>query len=446
MRLDPGRAEEIVASALKRGADQAELFFKSYRNISVEIKDQAVEALSSSLSSGFSVRVIRGSRLGFSFSTDTGQAEQVIARALEAAGAVDEDPFLAFAAPSSAGQVRIFDDAVRDLNEEDAIALAMEIERAAYAADRRIKRVRKPAASFTVSETVIANSRGVLARYEATSASAQATAVAESGGESQTGWDFMGSRLLGNVAFAEVGRTAAESALRLLGSRKMQGLKTDIILDRSVANDFLGVFASSLSSDAVQKNKSLLAGRLDTVVTSPVISITDSALLPGRLGSRPVDDEGVATQATPLIREGVLLSYLFNTYTANKGGMRSTGNAVRGGHASLPGVGITNLCIEPADAASAIPRDRLLKQVPKALYIVDAMGIHTVNPISGDFSIGVTGLWMENGEALFPVKEAVISGNLFDFFRKVSAVGDDMRFYGATGSPSLIISEIDVSA
>jgi PmbA protein len=446
MSLDSGFAEEIVARALKRGADQAELFFKAYRNVSAEIKDQAVESLSSSFSSGFSVRVIRNNRLGFSFSTDIGQAEQVITRAIEAAGSVDEDPFLAFAAPSRPGEVRVFDAAIREVKEEDAIAMAMEIESAAYATDRRIRRVRKPAASFTVSETVIANSLGIHARYEATSCSAQATVVAESGEENQTGWDFMGSRILKDMAFAEVGRTAAKSAVGLLGSRKIQGLKTDIILDRSVANEFLGVFASSLSSDAVQKDKSLLAGRLNTAIISPVVNIVDSALLPGRLGSRPVDDEGVAAQATLLIKEGVLLSYLFTTYTAHKGGMISTGNAVRGGYASLPGVGITNLFIEPADASTAVPKDRLLGAIPKGLYIVDAMGIHTVNPISGDFSIGVTGLWIENGEAAFPVKEAVISGNLLDFFKKVSAVGDDMRFYGATGSPSLIISDIDVSA
>jgi PmbA protein len=446
MNRDAGLLEDILGRALKSGADQAEVFYKSYKNIAVEIKDQAVESLSSSFSSGYSVRVIRNNCLGFSFSTEISESDQVIARAMDACQSVDEDLFHCLPSPSSPNTIDIYDNAIRNLKEDDAINMAMRIERAAFDTDSRIKRVRKPSTSFTVAETIIANSLGVKTQYQSTSCSAQVTAVADSGNESQTGWDYMGSRFLRNISFEDVGRTAAASALRLLGSRKMQGRKTTVILDHTVANDFLGVFASSLSSDNVQKGKSLLAGRLDTLVISPKISIMDSGLLPGSLGSKPFDDEGVATQSKALIQEGRLLSYLFNTYTARKGNTISTGNAVRGGHASLPAVGITNLYLEPASPADCVPAKDLFKAVDKGLYIVDAMGIHMVNPISGDFSIGVTGLWIERGEVAFPVKEALISGNLLDFFRKVSAVGDDMKFYGSLGSPSLIIPDIDVSA
>lgn len=439
-------AADVVSRALRDGADRAEAFFKSYRNISVEIKDQSVESLSTSFSSGYSVRVIRNNRMGFSFSTDIGEFAEVVRRALEASDAADEDPFLAFAQTSPASEVPVYDEAVPDVKEDDAIRMAIQIEKAAYEADNRIKRVRKPAASFTVSETVMANSCGMEARYQATSCSAQITAVAESGPESRTGWDFMGSRFLKDISFEQVGRTAAAAAVRLLGSRKIQGMKTDIILDNAVANDFLGVFASSLSSEAVQKGRSLLADRLGTAIISPRINIIDSGLLAGRLGSKPLDDEGVATRTTPLVHEGVLRSFLFNTYTARKGNAASTGNAVRGSFAALPGVGVTNLFIEPSGAAACIPRDRLFGALGKGLYIVDAMGVHTANPISGDFSIGVSGIWIENGEVSYPIKEAVISGNLLDFFNKVSGVSDDLRFYGVLGSPSLIISDVDVSA
>ncbi|MDP2156111.1 MAG: TldD/PmbA family protein [Nitrospirota bacterium] len=446
MSPDPGFAEDILGRALKKGADQAEVFYKSYKNITVEIKDQTVESLSSSFSSGYCVRVIRNHCLGFSFSTELSESDQVIARAMDACRSVDEDLFHSLPSPSTPTAIDIFDNAIRDLKEDDAIRMAMQIERAAYDTDSRIKRVRKPSTSFTVAETIIANSLGVKAQYQSTSCSAQLTAVAESGNENQTGWDYMGSRFLEDISCEDVGRTAARSALRLLGSRKMQGRKTTVILDHAVANDFLGIFAASLSSDAVQKGKSLLAGRLNTLVISPKISIMDSGLVPGRLGSKPLDDEGVATQSKALIKEGVLLSYLFNTYTARKGNTVSTGNAMRGSHASLPSVGITNLYLEPASPADCVLAKDLFKTIDKGLYVVDAMGIHMVNPISGDFSIGVTGLWIEQGEVAFPVKEALISGNLLDFFRKVSAVGDDMKFYGSLGSPSLIIPDIDVSA
>ena len=446
MSLDPGVAREIVSQALRAGADHAELFFRSYRNVSVEIKDQTVASLSSSFSSGYAVRVIRKNRIGFSFSTDIHEAQQVIARAVEASGSADEDLFLGFATDSAMAEVRICDDSIRNMKNEDAVRMALQIEKAAYDADSRIQRVRKPSASFTVSETVIANSCGIHTRYEATACSAQITAVAASAGESQSGWDYQGSRFLNDLSFEDVGRTAAASAVRLLGSRKIRGTKADVMLDNAVAGEFLGTFAASLSSDAVQKGKSLLADRLHSRIVSPRITITDSGLLPGRLGSRPLDDEGVSTQATQLVQEGVLLSYLFNTYTANKAKTVSTGNALRGGFSSLPSVGVTNLFIEASEASACIPQRSLLSSLHKGLYVVNAMGIHTANPVSGDFSIGVSGLWIENGEVAFPVKEAVISGNLLEFFTKVSAVGDDMKFYGAVGSPSLIISDIDISA
>ncbi len=446
MSPDPGFAEDILGRALQSGADQAEVFYRSYKNIAVEVKDQAVESLSSSFSSGYSLRVIRNNCLGFSFSTEISEADQVIARAMDACRSVDADVFHSLPSPSSPDTIDIFDNAIRDLKEDDAISMAKQVERAAYNADSRIKRVRKPATSFTQTETIIANSLGVKAQYRSTACSARITAIAEAGNESQTGWDYRGSRFLKDISCEEVGRTAATSALHLLGSRKMQGMKTTVLLDHAVANDFLGVFASSLSSDAVQKGKSLLANRLNTLVISPKISIMDSGLLDGRLGSRPVDDEGVATKSKALIKEGMLLSYLFNTYTARRGNTISTGNARRGGHAALPSVGITNLYLEPASPADCVPAQDLFSAVDRGLYIVDAMGIHMINSISGDFSIGVTGLWIEKGEIAYPVKEALISGNILDFFRKVSAVGDDIKFYGGLGSPSLIIPDIDVSA
>ena len=139
-------------------------------------------------------------------------------------------------------------------------------------------------------------------------------------------------------------------------------------------------------------------------------------------------------------------TYLYNTYTARKGNTHSTGNAARGGFSSLPSVGITNLFIEPASGEKCLGKKDLFKCLGRGLYIVDAMGVHTANPVSGDFSLGVTGLWIEGGEVQFPVKEAVISGNILEFFNKVAAVGDDLIFYGNMGAPSIIISDVDISA
>ena len=446
MKIDPSFAEEIISQAVKSGAEQAEVFMKSYKNLTVDIKGQEVDSLTSSLSYGYGLRVIRNNRLGFAYATDIKEKDSVIKQAVESAGFSDEDSFLGLPEQSEPAQIEVYDPAVSDMKEDDAINLTVLLEKSAFDADNRIKKVRKASGSFTTTETVIVNSKSVNTSYLSTSCTAQIMAIAEDGQESQTGWDFSGSRFLSDVSFEKTGRTAAERSLQLLGARTIAGSRTNVILDNSVTIDFLGIFASSLSSEALQKGKSLLQDKLGKAVISPRINIIDSGLRPGKLGSRPVDDEGVPTSENILVHEGVLQTYLYNTYTARKGNTHSTGNASRGSFSSLPSVGITNLFIEPATVEGCLGKKELFKFLGRGLYIVDAMGVHTANPVSGDFSLGVTGLWIEGGEVRFPVKEAVISGNILEFFNKVAAVGDDLIFYGNMGAPSIIISDVDISA
>jgi len=445
MKIDTGFCQELIKKALSLGADQAEVFIKSAKNLSVEIKDQSIDSLSSSLSSGYSLRIIKDKRLGFSYSTDKHDSEAVARKAVEAAGYSDEDEYLDLPEGSGTVEVEIYDPAIEELREEEAVRNVKLLEKTAYDEDDRIKKIRSVSGSFTSSAVAIVNSRNISAEYSATSCSAQIMAVAEQSGESQMGWYFEGSRFLKDISFGSIGRNAAKRALCLLGSRKIKGCKAAVILDNSVTVDFLGIFAASISSEAVQKGKSLLKGKLHKKVISSKINMLDSGLLPGKLGSRPIDDEGVAVQDKAVIKEGVLKTYLYNTYTARKEGAASTGNAKRGGFSALPAVGVTNFYIEPASCTDIISKEKIIGSVSKGLYIIEAMGVHTANPITGEFSVGVTGLWIENGKPQYAVKEAVISGNILEFFDKVEAIGDDLQFFGSIGSPSLIISDVDIS-
>ncbi len=293
MRIDPAFAGEVIGKALKRGAEQAEVFIGSSKNLSVEVKNQAVDSLKSSLSFGYSLRLVRGGRLGFSYSTDRNDSDGVISRAIEAAAHCDSDPYLGLPEAAPPAEVEIFDRAIEEIAEDDAIARVMLVEKSACDEDGRVGKIRKASGSFTLSATVIANSKSVNANFLSTSCFAQITAIAEEDGESQMGWDFGASRFLRDISFGEIGKSAARRAVRLLGSKKIGARRADIILDNSVTVDFLGIFASSLSSEAVQKGKSLLAGKIGTRVISDKINMIDSGLLPGRLGSSPVDGEGV---------------------------------------------------------------------------------------------------------------------------------------------------------
>ncbi|HXX58577.1 MAG TPA: TldD/PmbA family protein [Thermodesulfovibrionales bacterium] len=444
MKTEREFAFRLLEEAKKKGAEFAEVYLKSARNLSAEVKDQETDAVESSIDFGYSLRVIRKKRLGFSYATDLRKGDSVVEDAVEASKWAEEDDYLALPEPSPQQSMPIFDDAVASVGKEEAVIRACATEKAARVSDARITKVRKSSASFTCTDVLIMNSRGLDAMYSSTSATAEIMVVAEEGGDSQMGWDFEGSRFLGDVSPEAVGKRAAARALEMLGARKIRSVSAQVMLDSSVAADFLGIFSSLLSSESVQKGKSLLAKRIDEEVVSPRISIVDDGGVPRKLGSRPCDDEGVATSKKELIQDGVLLGYLYNTYTAKKDGVASTGNAVKGGFSLLPSVGRTNLYLT---GSSLHPQTQNLPaQFDRGLFVTDAMGMHTANRISGEFSIGVSGLWIEGGKARHAVKEAVISGNILEFFRNVEAVGDDLRFYGNIGAPSLLIGPVDISA
>ncbi|BCB96514.1 PmbA protein [Dissulfurispira thermophila] len=441
-------ALKLMEIALKIGADEAEVYVKTSKNLSVEVKEQKIDTLESSMTTGYCIRVIKDNRLGFSYSTNPDEIDIVAKNAIEAAKHSEPDDYLGLPSaiqPAAISQPLIFDNNIASLSEKEAINLTLLIESSAFSEDSRIKKIRKASGSFSISNTYITNSKGISAHYQSTGCSAQLMAIAEEGSESQLGWDYQGSRFLKDVSFEEVGRTAAHRAAKLLGARKINSIKGFVLLDNAVSTEFLGILSSALSSESVQKSKSMLAGKKGEVVISNRLNIIDSGLLDRKLGSKPFDDEGVPTSHKILIEKGVLNGYLYNTYTAKKEGIVSTGNAIRGGFTGIPTIGPTNLYIESASKEYTNDLHGLVKTVNRGLYVIETMGMHTANPISGEFSVGASGLWIENGEIMHPVKEAVISGNILDLFKKVVMIGDDMRFYGNIGSPSLLIEQIDIS-
>jgi PmbA protein len=446
MKPEKRFAEDLIHLALRKGADEAEAYIRSSKNLSIEIKGQKIDALESSLSFGYSLRIMKERRLGFSYSTVRDDIESVVEKAVEAARWVDRDEYLELPETSDSARVEIFDPKISSITEEEAVGKVSLLEKAAYEEDTRVRNIRKARGTFLTSDIIIMNSKGIDQQYSTTTCTTQIMVKAEDERDSQMGWYFMGSRFLDKVSFEDVGRNAARRAIQLLGSRRMNAQKTPVILDKLVAVEFMGIFASFLSSENVQKGKSLLSGKLGKKVLSQKVSMIDNGLLPGKLGSRPIDDEGVSSREKTLIRGGTLLSYLYNTYTAKKDGVSSTGNAVRSGFSGLPSVGISNLYLEPVSKTDVISSGEIFRTADICLYVTEAMGIHTANPISGEFSIGVSGLWIEKGEIAFPVKEAVISGNILSFFENIEAVGDDLTFFGNIGAPTLLFAPTDISA
>jgi PmbA protein len=316
----------------------------------------------------------------------------------------------------------------------------MAMEREAFAVDLRIKRIRKASANFSAAETVIANTRGALVSYQGTAVSSSIEVVAEEKGESQAGSDFDVNRFYSKVAIEEVGRRAARKALDLLGARTIASVKAPVVLDAEVAQEFLAIMASGFSAESVQKKRSLFIGKLGLEVVSPLITVYDDGLLEGGLGTAPSDDECVPTKKKTVIDRGRLSLFLYNTYAANKDGTVSTGNGMRGGFKGMPMVGVTNLYVEPG----RMSLNELIGATAGGLYVTEVMGMHTANPISGDFSVGATGFWVENGKKTYPVREITIAGNILDLMKNIDAVGSDLKFTGRINCPSLRIRELSI--
>lgn len=448
-------AEDIVKKAINRGAENTEVFIKTGKRLSVEAKNSSVEAIKSARDFGIALRVINKQRLGFAFATSPNDIKNMVDKAVEAARWTTEDEYIDIPEHQSVSDVLILDEELKDIKEEEVIKNALLLEKTALDFDARIKKVRKAEIILNVGEIVIFNSNGVKISYEGSKITTLVNVLASNGKDSQAGWDFSISRRLRDIDFISVAEGASKKAISLLGSRRITSVKAPVILDSAVAANFLGIFAASISAEAVQKKRSFLVDKIGKTVTNNIINIIDDGIMPWKVGTRPVDDEGVPMAKKVIVSQGILMGFIHNTYTAKRENISSTGNAIRGNFRNLPGIGVTNLYIEPAKKQNTERRTRkadflkdnnLLQSVPKALLVLETMGMHTANPVSGDFSIGVSGLWIENGTPSYPVKEAVISGNILNLFNKIDRVGDDLRFYGNIGSPCLLIGDMDISA
>ncbi|MBT0665599.1 TldD/PmbA family protein [Geobacter pelophilus] len=436
--------DRIEALLKGRALDGWEIMAGESRNLSIEVKDQKVDTFRCSEPIGVSVRLLQGEGLGFSYSTSMAEADlsRMVDNALVGAVTQTPDPCnglpQAMPIPQLTG---LFDPELEQVTEEAKIARAMDLERLTLASDPRLKRVRKSSYGESFYSVAIRNSHGIAAEYCGTSVSSSIAVIAESKGDSQMGWDFGFSSRFDGVDVAKIAAEAARKATALLGAATIPTMRCPAILDSHVSGEILGVLASSFLAESVQKGRSMLAGKLGERLFSPILRIRDNGLLEGGMATTPFDGEGVASQDTLLVEDGQLLRYLYDSYCARKDGCASTGNASRGGVRGLPHMGVTNFYIENGATCAG----DLLTGISRGLLLVDVIGMHTANPISGDFSVGASGFLIENGAITRPVKGIAISGNIMELFAKVEAVGDDLRFYGSIASPSLRIASLDVS-
>ncbi|HTP66205.1 MAG TPA: TldD/PmbA family protein [Geobacteraceae bacterium] len=439
-----GIADRIEALLKGRALDGYEIYLSASKNLGIEVREQKVDAFKCSAPVGVSIRVLKARGMGFSYSTslDVRDLERMIDSALQSAEIQTPDEFNGLPSPRPYPLLTgLFDEELVLIGEREKIERALLLEKLTQAADPRIKKVRKASYNESSFDLHIRNSLGVACSYRDTSVSASVTAIAEEGGDSQMGWDFAFSNNFSGIDVERIAKTAAGKAAALLGAGKGPTMRCPAVLDNRVAGEILEVLSQAFLAESVQKGKSLLAGKLGMELFSPVLRIRDDGTLPGGMGTAPFDGEGSPQQNNVLVENGRLLRFLYDGYCARKDGTASTGNATRGSCKNPPRAGVTNFFIENG----ATTPEGLTSGIDRGILITEVMGMHTANAISGDFSVGAAGFLIERGAVTVPVKGIAISGNIMDIFRGVDLVGNDLRFYGAVGSPSLRIAALDIA-
>jgi PmbA protein len=438
---------DLVALAVDgaRDGESVEAFAEESRHTDVEARLGEVEGLTSAESRGLGVRVIAGGRLGFAYAADptTEEVRRTVERARENAALATEDEHNVLPAAAAFEPIEgLYFEEQASMPPEDKVALALALERVATSTDPRVTKVEACSFGDAIGRVVIGSSAGVTAGFERTGCWCVAVTLAEHDGDTQTGFSFQVAHRVADLDPDGVAREAADRAARMLGATKPSTQRVPVLLDPFAASSFLGVLAGALSAEAVQKGRSLFADLVGEVVGAEAFTLVDDGRLITGPAASPFDDEGVPTGRTELITRGVLGGFLHNTYTARRGGTVSTGNASRAGYRSTPGVGTTNFYVEPGTQ----PLEELLRAADGGVLIQDVSGVHSgANPISGEFSVGATGLRVSGGALGEPVREMTIASTVPEMLRAIAAVGSDLRFFSSVGTPSILIGEMTVA-
>jgi len=439
-------AELAVKECEKLGADESEGFVKKQRTVEIVLERGEIQNERTKTQQGIGIRVIKDKRLGFAFASTLNRRvlRETCRDAFKLAKISPENPdWVSLPHPKKIPPTPegLYDDDLACLAPDEILSIAIQGYDAVKRVDPRVS-IDDGKLSMTLVEVAISNSHGISLEGKGTAASFFLVCVAKEAGESSSfAYEYEVSRTLKGFSAEKVGELAAKKALMSLGARKVKPFKGEVLLSPDVAADVLfGSVISSVNADNVQRGRSLWADKIGENVSDGKLTVIDDGLFPYGLGSSPFDAEGVPCQKTILIDSGVLKNFLYDSYTANKANVESTGNAVRGSYSNLPSISISNLLVEPGTKNL----DDLISNIDKGIVINRFSGSVAVE--SGEFSgVAKQASYIENGEVKFPLRETMISGNAFESLKNIVEIGRERRAtMRSIYTPPIVVKNISI--
>lgn len=434
--------EKLVNRCLKNGANAAEVYLQSTRNLSINVLKGEIETVEEASSHGVGFRVFVDGKMGFSHCNDFNEKslEETLKKAIAFARLTtpDENNIL----PGSSGFVPVeglYDPEIASVSIDEKIRMAVEVERLAMQ-DPRITNSSGSGFGESETEIFIANSNGLSKSYKSSGCSVGVSVVAEKGDQKNTGGEYCSRRYFSDlVSLDEIAMAASRKAWEMIDPLMISTQKAAVIFDPDVARSLLGGVIAAINGERVLQGASFLRDSLGQQFASPLLTIIDDGTRPKGLASAPFDGEGVNTQKRTLVEKGVLMGFIYNTAAAKRAGVESTGNASRGGFSGLPGIGTHNLSLEPG----SLSRNEIIAGTKRGLLLKGVTG-YGINPVNGNFSGGASGFWVENGEIVHPVKGLTIAGSAASILNGIDMLGNDIDFNRTFAAPIFRVAEMQI--
>jgi PmbA protein len=435
-------AEQLVKKCLAKGANAAEVYLESSRDLSIAVRNGDVETVKEAATAGIGFRVFVGGRMAFSHSNNMTEAalDDALGRAIAFARTTTADPNNTL--PDDKGVAAVdglYDPAIATVPIDRKVELATTVEKLAMN-DSRITKSAGSRYSESEAEVILANSNGLSKSYRATGCGFGVTVVAVKGDVQSPGGESCSRRFFADLLpAADVAARAERNALELLDPKPIKTQRASVLVDPDVARAILGGVLSAINGESVLQGASFLGAMLDKPVASNLVTLIDDGTAPKGLASRPFDGEGVPTQKRVIVARGILKGFLYNTIVAKRAGVKSTGNASRGGFDSLPGIGPHNFSMAVGTTAAA----DIVKATKSGLWLKDVTG-YGINAVNGNFSGGASGLWIENGQVAFPVRGLTIAGTAQGMLNGIDLVGDEVDLNRSFAAPLFRIREMQI--